>query len=848
MRKPILVALLVCLALSTSVQAQKVIIGEHIEHQLDTPHPYTKSGSSSAVLTWSDHIVFPGATYIAVHFSRFELAPGDYAVVRSADGLQKWVYRDRGRQNLGVSEDGFFATHIKGEEAFIDLYTSGTGAGFGYSIDKYGRGYNDDEIEIFWEQGLGEKMNLPYPARWTESICTSNDTDEAKCYNGGATAAAYDTSRAVARLTLNGNAHCTGWLVGNEGHLMTNEHCITSQTQTNSIDFEFMAEGASCATNCASALACPGVIEASGGTFVTDDSALDYALVIPDTSTGTNTDLPATYGFLRLRPSGAVLDERIYIPQHPAGWGKHIAMESTYADDVALGGFNYATSLNETPCSGGPGDLGYWADTQGGSSGSPVISFADNRVVAIHHCRGSAFCSSGNPGSDDRNRGVPIGAIIDDLGDDLPAGAVCEPPSDPSSLSASANGDNQIDLSWTASAPPGPITLTYNVYRAYGTCATPDGPFELIASGVTTNAYSDTTASGGISHAYEVRAFIGETECESQASSCSEATTTGACTRPPEFGGVQTAASAGSVGCGVTLTWNEASEFCAPVDGPTARYNVYRATATEGTFAPIATCVTSTTYTDDTVTFGTEYRYIVRAEDQSGAGAGPCDGGNEEGNDVELSATPAGPDLVVFADDLEAGDTNFTATAGPNDGAGTTPWGLDTAASNSPTTSFFVEEQDSVKDEVLATASAMTIGPGAVLEFWHDHDTEATFDGGVLEYSTNGTTWNDINDTPDRFLEGGYNSTLSSGFSNPLPNRDAWSGDSNGWVRVQVDLSDFNGQSLFFRWRFGCDSSVSDVGWRVDDIRVFSGSSCGELLFTDGFESSNTSAWSGTVP
>ena len=54
-----------------------------------------------------------------------------------------------------------------------------------------------------------------------------------------------------------------------------------------------------------------------------------------------------------------MLDERIYHPQHPAGWGKHIAFNSTYPADVAMGGFCYASSLTEVPCSGGPGDVGY---------------------------------------------------------------------------------------------------------------------------------------------------------------------------------------------------------------------------------------------------------------------------------------------------------------------------------------------------------------------------------------------------------------------------------------------------------------------------------------------------------
>ncbi|MEO1085308.1 MAG: serine protease, partial [Acidobacteriota bacterium] len=383
----IFIAFLVVVAIAAPATANKIkptTIGEHVTKLIETTHPYQGSGEAAPALSWNGEIHHPGATYIAVHFAKFQLAPGDYAVVRSADGLQKWVYKDLGRHSRGLSPDGFFATHIKGDRAIIELYTKGendsASPAYGFSIDRYGRGFNNTEIQQLWLDGKGEEMNLPYPRGWGESICTADDTEEAKCYEN-TEPAAYDQARAVARLLLNGSAHCTGWLVGSEGHLMTNEHCITSQGQTDDIDFEFMAEGATCATNCGSSLACGGTVEASGGTFVTDDGALDYALVIPDTSTGTGTDLAATYGFMRLRQSGAVLNERIYIPQHPAGWGKRFAMQSSYPDDVTLGGFAYVNSLNEAACSGGANDVGYFADTQGGSSGSPVLGYSDNRVV-----------------------------------------------------------------------------------------------------------------------------------------------------------------------------------------------------------------------------------------------------------------------------------------------------------------------------------------------------------------------------------------------------------------------------------------------------------------------------------
>lgn len=422
MRRPnhLLLTAALCSALAllptADASAQPVTVGETVDLSLGTPHPYRGATRERAEVTWRQTIHHTGATYIAPRFSRFELAEGDHAVVRSPDGTQFWTYTGYGKGDLGRGK-GFYAAHIKGETAVIELYSS-EGGRYGFEIDSYGRGYSTAEIDELWRQGLGEVLNLPRPGT-PESLCTMDDTLNAACYQASEPEI-FERANTVARLLINGGSLCTGWLVGCEGHLITNQHCIGNNFAAMNTDYEFAAQGATCAANCKSALGCPGVIEATGGTLIKANAPLDYALVLPDTSTGTGTDLDSTYGFLQLRASGAVLDERIYMPQHPAGWGKHIAVNSTYPDDVALGGFTYATSLSEQACSGGPGDVGYWADTQGGSSGSPVIAYSDHKVVALHHCRGNAFCASGNPGNDDRNRGVPIAAIIADLGTLLP--------------------------------------------------------------------------------------------------------------------------------------------------------------------------------------------------------------------------------------------------------------------------------------------------------------------------------------------------------------------------------------------------------------------------------------------
>jgi uncharacterized repeat protein (TIGR02543 family) len=182
---------------------------------------------------------------------------------------------------------------------------------------------------------------------------------------------------------------------------MTNNHCISTQTSASNTDYEFMAEGATCSTSCASWGACPGTVEASSGSMIQTDSNLDYTLILLPTN------ITGTYGYMQLRDTLPSLDERIYIPQHPSAWGKQLAVVSD-----TDGPYAKIYSTNETPCMGGPGDIGYYADTAGGSSGSPVLAYNDNLVVALHHC---ANCP---------NRGVPIPPIITDLGSNIPANAI----------------------------------------------------------------------------------------------------------------------------------------------------------------------------------------------------------------------------------------------------------------------------------------------------------------------------------------------------------------------------------------------------------------------------------------
>ena len=82
-----------------------------------------------------------------------------------------------------------------------------------------------------------------------------------------------------------------------------------------------------------------------------------------------------------------------------------------------------------------------------------------------------------------------------------------------------------------------------------------------------------------------------------------------------------------------------------------------------------------------------------------------------------------------------------------------------------------------------------------------------------------GTHWQDILTAGGSFSSGAYNDVLASG-KNPLENRNAWSGDSGGFITTTVDMPAAAGQTVQFRWILGHDQRIAGNGWFIDDVVV----------------------------
>ncbi len=338
---------------------------------------------------WSYEISAAGATYIAPHFSAASIPQGAKLVVRSVDGSRSWTYTKTDvDRKLSVSS-GFWGIHVWGTEAVIELYTSVPLPARAIVIDEFAKGF----------ASLGQVSDADTDI---SLICGANDGKNAICY-ASSEPDAYNKGKAVARLVINGSFLCTGWLLGDAGHLVTNNHCVGTASQAANTTFDFMAEGSSCGSNCRSAGACGGTIVAASSQFIKTNGTLDYTLLkLPSNPTG-------TYGFLQLRETGAEIGERIYLPEHSAGWGKHLQMEQA-GDPLTV---TSTTASGGSTC--GPNQVTYSSDTQGGSSGSPVLGYDDNLVVALHHCGTTTGCTG---------LGVRIQNIISHMGGDLPPNAI----------------------------------------------------------------------------------------------------------------------------------------------------------------------------------------------------------------------------------------------------------------------------------------------------------------------------------------------------------------------------------------------------------------------------------------
>ena len=425
----------------------------------------------------------------------------------------------------------------------------------------------------------------------------------------------------------------------------------------------------------------------------------------------------------------------------------------------------------------------------------------------------SGYDVPGNGGTNTDQQ--PFAIVIS--GGDINFGCCTNPPA-PTNLTASIPSENTISLSWDSVSG----VDHYNIYRSDGAC--PGGTFTYLDS-TSNNFYDDTTVSSGNTYSYKITS-VDPNGCEStDYSNCANETPYGDCTEPPTFSGLESITTLTSNGCGLRLSWSAATNNCTG-DSTGITYNVYRST-TSG-FTPsssnlIASCISNTSFTDTNVTNGTTYYYIVRAEDSTSNGSGPCHNGNEDTNSVEKSGALGGL-VTLFSEDFE-GDTSdwysFTNTTG-YDGSGTSSWQTTTVQANNGSYSEHCGDSGNSyaddTDQVLSSPpiSIPSNATSATLTFYQYYNNEYRYDGTQLYVSSTSYNLGTLITNPAP----SYTRTIRTGYGNPMEGEEAWTGSHETWTEVTVDLSAYAGQTIYIQWRFASDDSVNRDGYYFDDVLV----------------------------
>lgn len=153
--------------------------------------------------------------------------------------------------------------------------------------------------------------------------------------------------------------------------------------------------------------------------------------------------------------------------------------------------------------------------------------------------------------------------------------------------------------------------------------------------------------------------------------------------------------------------------------------------------------------------------------------------------------------------------------------AGDSPWKSASGAAASVPNVAFAPDPSHVTDSLLDTPPMIVSHSGPFFEFTHFINMEDTFDGGVLEVSVGGGPFQDILTAGASFLAGQYTDTISNCCSSPIAGRQAWSGNSAGFVRTVVILPPaMVGQVVVFRFRAATDTTVAGAGWRIDNVAM----------------------------
>lgn len=204
--------------------------------------------------------------------------------------------------------------------------------------------------------------------------------------------------------------------------------------------------------------------------------------------------------------------------------------------------------------------------------------------------------------------------------------------------------------------------------------------------------------------------------------------------------------------------------------------------------------------------------------------------------EISYTFTPGSPQAVTACSE------NFDTVTPPNlppgwstvamGGGSPTPWRTGIDNPDTMPNSALVEVSGDGADVRLDSPTFPITSAAAQLTFANLFSLLPDgFDGAVLEISIGGGPFQDILSAGGSFSQGGYTGIVAMGNGNPLGGRQAWTGDSGGYIQTVVVLPPAaNGQNVILRWRLGTRSFAARpgspsnpsgfLGWSIDTISI----------------------------
>jgi hypothetical protein len=187
---------------------------------------------------------------------------------------------------------------------------------------------------------------------------------------------------------------------------------------------------------------------------------------------------------------------------------------------------------------------------------------------------------------------------------------------------------------------------------------------------------------------------------------------------------------------------------------------------------------------------------------------------------------------IVFFDDLEGDVSDWTLPAAP---IGNNTWATSSAQAFSGQ-AFFAQDVPVSSDQYLVSPAITlpTIDQSPIsLSYWNYQELEtdagtgnsACWDGGLLEISTDGGN-NFTQISGAQMIGDPYNGAITNNAASPISGLQAWCASSAVLAAGEqadiaiIDLDDYAGQTVQFRFRLGTDGAVGAEGWYIDNVTV----------------------------